>query len=417
MGQSDGAGYGQSSSAGVTYPRVYRYKVVARFFLYLFAAILGGVGTWMAAVPILHPSPAGSWLLLTGAVLALLGIYIATSAASARLTLRADAIELRGLWRSRELRLGQLAGRRRQATRGGSILLLIPKTGRRMRLDSGFPRDSALNAWIDALPDLDLQERLASEAALLADPSFGSNPKERQARLAQARQITQLVSGATIAAMLWAYLYPYPYTWAIVLLALLPWCAVIMVMLSHGLICFDAKRNDARPNMLVALMLPAILLGLRALLDDHLMEVVPALVYGLIAGVPLLLAACLAGKRDPSRPWALPMLLLPLVALPYGGGLVVHADVMLDHQPAQVFQARVMRKYISTGRHPTPHLVLAPWGPKVMGDDMTVNRAYYAHVDVAAKVCVNLHRGAVGLRWYEVQDCAAGTTGASAQAP
>lgn len=417
MGQFAGAGYGRSSNAGVTYPRVYRYKAVVRFFLYLFAAILGGAGAWMVAMPVRHPSPAGSWLLLMGAGLILLGVYVAASSALARLTLRADAIELRGVLRSRELRIGELAGRRSQATRGGSILLLIPKNGRPVRLDSSFPRDNALNAWIDALPDLDLQERQASEAMLLADPTFGSNPKERQARLAQARQVTRLASGVTIAAMLWAYVYPHPYTWAITLLALLPWCAVAMVVLSRGLICFDAKRNDARPNTLIVLMLPAIVLGLRALLDDHLIEVMPALVYGLIAGVPLLLAACLAGKRDPSRPWALPMLLLPLVALPYGGGLLVHADVMLDHQPAQVFQAQVMRKYISTGRHPTPHLVLAPWGPKVTGDDMTVNRAYYAHVDVDAKVCVNLHRGAVGLRWYEVQDCAAGTTGAPAQAP
>jgi hypothetical protein len=356
-------------------------------------------------------------LLLMGAGLVLLGIYIAASSALARLTLRADAIELRGVTRSRELRISELAGRRRQATRGGSILLLVPKNGRPVRIDSGFPRDSALNAWIDALPDLDLQERQASEATLLADPTFGSNPKERQARLAQARQITKLASGVTIAAMLWAYVYPHPYAWAIGLLALLPWCAVVMVMLSRGLICFDAKRNDARPNVLIVLMLPAMVLGLRAILDDHLVEVMPVFVYGLIAGVPLLLAACLAGKRDSSQPWTLPMLLLPLVALPYGAGLLIHADVMLDHQPVQVFQTQVMRKYISSGRHSAPHLVLAPWGPKVTGEDMSVSRAYYTHVDVDTKVCVDLHRGAVGLRWYEVQDCAAGANGAPTQAP
>jgi hypothetical protein len=226
-----------------------------------------------------------------------------------------------------------------------------------------------------------------------------------------------VANGVTIAVMLWAYIYPRPYGWAIALLALLPWCAMLMVMLSRGLISVIDKPNDARPNVVLMLLLPGFVLCLRAMLDDHVLAVMPVLIYGFIAGLPLVLTACMLAPRDAAKPWGFPLMLLLMVALPYGSGALLLADVGFDHQPAKVFPTQVLGKYISPGKHSTSHLVLAPWGPKVMGDDMTVNRAYYEHVDVDTKVCVNLHRGAVGLRWYEVQDCAAGTTGAPTPVP
>jgi len=365
-------------------------------------------------VPIRQPVAAGTWLLLGGAGLVLLGGVMAASTAVSKLILRADAIELVGLLRTRQLRRGELAGRRRQATRGGSILFLVPKAGRAVPLDSGMPRDRLLDAWIDALPDLDLIERKASEAKLLADPAFGSNPQERLARLTRARQFSKVANGMAIALLAWAYLYPHPYALAIALLALLPWCAVLIVMLSRGLIAFDTRRNDARPNVAMLLLLPGIVLGLRAMLDVHVLDVMPVFVYGFIASLPLVLSAWMMAPKDSLKPWAFPLTLLLLVAVPYGGGGLLLADVELDHQPAQAFPTQVLRKYISTGKHSSPHLVLAPWGPRVMGEDISVNRAYYAHVDEGASVCMNLHPGAFGMRWYDMGDCVAD---AASQAP
>ena len=405
MDQIDrGAGYAQSSTAGVSYPRDYRYSRGVQIFLYVFAAVMGAAGTWMIGIQILHA--ASIVLLLSGLAMVLLGIYIAMSCAMSCLVLRADSIEMRGPSGSRMLRRDAIAGRRRQPTRGKPILILVPKSGRSMRLDSGFKSDSVLDAWIDALPDLDLQELQASEAKLIADPAFGSSPKDRLDRLAKARQVAKVANGVTIAAMLWAYIYPHPYQLAILLLALLPWCAVIIVALSRGLICFDTLRNDVRPQVALMLMMPALVLGMRALLDFNVVDVTRTLEFGFIAGLPLVFVVSLVGQRNQPRPWVLPLLMLLVVSLPYGGGLVAFADVMFDHQASQVFQTQVLRKYISSGKHPQPYLVLAPWGPEIMGDRVAVSRAYYSHARVDTPVCVNLHHGAVGLRWYGVHDCA-----------
>jgi hypothetical protein len=416
MDQMDrGAGYGRSSTASVSYPRDYRYSRGVQFFLYVFAAIMGAAGTWMASIQI--QQAASVVLLLSGLAMVLLAVYIAMSCAMSRLVLRADSIEMRGPLGSRMLRRDAIAGRRRQPTRGKPILIVVPKSGRPLRLDSGFKSDSVLNAWIDALPDLDLQERQASEAKLIADPAFGSSPKDRLDRLAKARQVAKVANGVTVAAVLWAYVYPHPYQLAILLLALLPWCAVAIVALSRGLICFDTLRNDVRPHVALMLIMPALVLGMRGLLDINVVDVTRTLEFGFIAGLPLVFVVSLVGQRNQQRPWALPLLMLLVVALPYGGGLVAVADVMFDHQASQVFQTQVLRKYIASGKHPQPYLVLAPWGPEVTGGRIAVSRAYYMHAQVNTAVCVNLHRGAVGLRWYGVHDCTSVPNGDPARLP
>ena len=405
MDQFDrGAGYGQSSTASVSYPRDYRYSRAAQIFLYVFAVILGGVGAWMIGLQIMQS--ASAVVLWLGLAMVLLGIYIAMSTATSCLILRADSIETRGPFKSRMLRRDAIAGHRQQPTRGKPILVLVPRSGRPMRLDSGFRRDAALDAWIDALPDLDLQERQASEAKLIADPAYGSSPQDRLARLAKARQLAKVANMATLAAVFWAYIYPQPYHPAILVMALLPWCAVALVALSRGLICFDTLRNDVRPNVALILMMPALVLGMRAMLDINIMDVTRTLEFGFIAGLPLLFAVTLVGQRNGPRPWVLPLLMLVIVTVPYGGGLVAFADVVFDHQAPQTFQTQVLRKYISSGKHPQPYLVLAPWGPKTVDDRVAVSRAYYAHAQVDTRLCVDLHPGDVGLRWYGVHDCA-----------
>jgi hypothetical protein len=80
----------------------------------------------------------------------------------------------------------------------------------------------------------------------------------------------------------------------------------------------------------------------------------------------------------------------------------------------QVFPTQVLSKYISSGKHPQPYLVLAPWGPETSGDKVAVSRAYYAQTPLHASVCAVLHPGRFNLRWYAVHDCEPTTAGVDA---
>ena len=217
---------------------------------------------------------------------------------------------------------------------------------------------------IATLPDLDRQERDASQARL-AGPIAATAParKERLSRLDTARQFAKVAQVATLAVSAWAYVYPRPYLPVIALVALLPWCAVALVGWSRGLIRFDTTRNDVRPNIAIMLILPGVVLGVRALFDTHMLDVSSVLEYGVVVGLPLLAAVMLVnGRRDRTRAWGWGALLLALVALPYGAGVLSLSDVLLDQQPPQVFSTQVQGKYISSGKHPQPYLVLGTVG-------------------------------------------------------
>jgi hypothetical protein len=394
-------GRGDPLPAGTSWPREYRYGAGARWLIYGIAALMGGGGVWMMTDVALN-SPV---LLLVSVGLVALAALLAVACGRARLTLRANSIEMRGFFGTRQLRLDGIAGRRLRPSRGKPIRLIVPKQGRPLVLDSGFPADRVLDAWYGALPDLDLKDRQISEAAVAADPTFGRNAKERLARLAAARRLAKVASLISIGLLLWIYAYPRPYTTAMVVAAVLPWCAVLIASWSHGLICFDSSRNEVRPNLAIMLFGPAFVLGMRALLDVNLLDVPRALEFGFLAGLPLVLAASVVRESGASRAWATTVMLLAFVALPYGAGALVLADVQFDHQPAQTYQTQVLRKYITSGKHHTPYLVLASWGPMTGGEKIAVTRAFYAHVQPEATVCMRLHRGALGLAWYGVDDC------------
>lgn len=52
-----------------------------------------------------------------------------------------------------------------------------------------------------------------------------------------------------------------------------------------------------------------------------------------------------------------------------------------------------------------PYLVLAPWGPVVTPYRLSVNGGVYAAAAIGDRVCINLHPGALGARWYRADPC------------
>ncbi|MEW5317696.1 MAG: hypothetical protein WDW38_008977, partial [Sanguina aurantia] len=175
--------------------------------------------------------------------------------------------------------------------------------------------------------------RDASQAQLVADRTYGATPAERLASLARAGRITKVAHVLMLVICAWGFIYPRPYPLVLALVALLPWTAVALVSWSKGLIRFDASRNDVRPNVAALLITPGMVLMLRAVSDIHLLDVTRAIEMGFIAGLPLLAVMWLVHQQadGESRGWGWAMLMLVMVGLPYGGGALTLADVLLDH--------------------------------------------------------------------------------------
>src|SRR5262249_41119078 len=203
-------------------------------------AFLGGAAA-LAFLLLRGDRPSGGAVtLLVGVLpLTLLGGYLLLGGLRSRVVLTADAIESYGAFMVRRLARSEIKGRRLLRMQYGQTAVeLVPREpgARPLKLSrSAMRTDAALDTWLNSIPDLDVQEAAAAQAEIVADPELGQTPDERLASLERAKKLARAFNGATWAAAAWGFFYPQPYALALLVLALLPWAAIIVVARSHGL--------------------------------------------------------------------------------------------------------------------------------------------------------------------------------------
>ncbi|GEJ57532.1 hypothetical protein [Anaeromyxobacter diazotrophicus] len=389
------------------WPRVYRPSRGHRLLLGGLGALMLGAGVVCVGVALARGADDAVVMSAVAAGFALLGGFLVAAVRAERVVLFEDAIEFVELGRGRRrLRRDDIAGLRTVALQYGQQQLVFERRGAaRKPVKVGFicERDEVLDAWLAALPDLDLADRLRAEAELLGAPALGRTEEERAGSLARARTIARAVTGLAIGAAAWGWLRPRPYPLAIAVLAAIPPVAVALLVAGRGRYSAEGRRNDVRPGLALPLILPGAVLALRALLDFHVLDHRPLLVW---AGCATLLMAALVLVGEPSlrRRWPAALLLALLVgAHPWGA--LAEANVLLDGGEAQRFEATVVDKHVVSGKHTSYDLRLTPWGPVREEDTVEVDRALYEGTEVGDEVCVALKPGALGVRWFVVARC------------
>ena len=396
---------------GFDKPRTYRPAPWARALMLIAASLVLAVGGWFVFLIIGSQGPASGGPLMVlsipAALAGLLAAYLVASALRARVMLSADRIEVYGALRARRMARADISGRRLlQVGHGQTMTQLVPSVAGMKALKfsrRGWSADSSFDMWLDSLPDLDAQERHASEAEIAANVELGNTPEERMARLAAGKKVATALTVISWAAAAWAYMYPHPYAAALLALALLPWLAIALAAKSAGLYRIDTRRNDVRPSVAIAIYLPGIVLLTRALQDVGVLEWHSALLYAALTAALLCWAAVMSDAAVRSKP-AIVILLLALGGA-YGYGVVVLGNSQLDRAPGNHYEVNVLARRIGGGRNRTYHLTLAPWGPRSEAREVTVPRALYTNAQPGQAVCIHQGPGALGIPWYAVSSC------------
>ena len=191
----------------------------------------------------------------------------------------------------------------------------------------------------------------------------------------------------------WALYDPRPYWPVVALLALLPWLALVAT----------ARRPKA--DLYIPLMLPGCVLGLRAVIDVQLLErwqaLLPAAAIAIVMAVLIRLT-----REDREFPLWLSLLLFVPVTAFYGYGSVVLANKLLDRSSPKLYLTFVYdRSMHKVSRQMVWDLRLGPWGPRKEAQNVSVPRGLYEATRIDDGVCVLLHPGAFGIRWFEVATC------------
>ncbi|AIF46320.1 hypothetical protein [Dyella japonica] len=348
---------------------------------------------------------------LTGAIglcLLYVPIYCALYASRARVTLEANAIEVRKAFSRRRVETRDIRGRRMMQGRGGIYPVIVPKAGTALRLEGSiFGLDDRFKAWFNALPDLDGQERTETLAEVSRDASLGASPQERMAKLEKAKTLGKGLGAAATALAFWGFFYPQPYGLVIAAAALVPWVAVLLLWVRPSLFQLDGRPGDVKPNLAALVLMPPLMLAMRAIRDLTVVDLGHLFLWGAVLAAPLYLALLLAPQSG-STPMrgrvALRLLLVPFVVA-YGVGLLALTDAMWDHARPEVVETTITGKDVSRGRSTTYYVHLAPWSTNIHEDRIAVTRAYYESAQKGDSVCIRLHPGKFNLRWMQLGGC------------
>lgn len=391
------------------YPRTYRAAGGSAVFLTVIGVIgvIGGaLGSWYFGF---HLEPATVVQRLIGEVvfgaLCLGGIYLLLLVARFKIVLEADSIEVQTALFRRVLLRSNISGWRLvQASNSPATIWLVPRagSGKTLQLALMFRRDAAFESWLDTLPNLDAQEADASEQEIARNEDAGLTPDQRFASLAQAKKLATALNIAGFLGLVWSFAYPYPLPLLTIILAALPWAAVLIVSRSHGLIHVDTRRNDPRPQVAGALMIPGVALALGTIRGPHILHWKPMAWLPVAIGIALL-AAALAADRSPKQKGS--VLALFAVSLFYGYGGVVELNAVFDNSPAATYSVPVVSKHISHGRSTSYYLNLSAWEREPEQTQVSVARDFYESVQPGDSVCVIFRTGALRIPWYRVARC------------
>jgi hypothetical protein len=229
----------------------------------------------------------------------------------------------------------------------------------------------------------------------------GQRPDTAQGRAV--RWLTGFLNGLAWALTGWAVIVPWGQEWSSVACAAAPLVAIAVALSSGGAIGLVTTKANPRPHVAHLLVVPLLGLIARATQDVNLVSTTSAIaaaVAGAAVGGGAAFALLPAGR---GKPWLAAGVAIMGAVWTYSA--YVLADTRLDNSASQTFKTEVVGKKRSHSRATNFSLTLAPWGPRTKEQTIAVDRDFYRSVALGERICVGLHRGALGARWFQIARC------------
>jgi hypothetical protein len=194
---------------------------------------------------------------------------------------------------------------------------------------------------------------------------------------------------------------------AILLLAIVPLGASLLLLRLPLLYTLFKGKADPRTDLLLVLCIPSLGLLLTT-------SILPSDTAQLITSVRLLGWIVLAMLFYLAVPyvivWKLParaaaFFFLLILSGMYATCVIRNPDILADRAPAEIQHATVVRRYVSYGKSTTYYLRLTPWGPFDYLNEAEVPFSFYDNTRLGAVLCASLHPGLLRGPWYRLDTC------------
>ena len=387
-----------------TYPRIYRFKgwVLGGWLILELAMIAAGVAAVIFADEMFKNAAPAGWAL--GGLFVALGGVALLSTVRGKLVLYDDRCEYTGILGTRIMRTVEVKETRNVKRQYGHLVAtVVLKNGRKVTISDFGHLDDLLTDWLDGFPNAEAAAEVGRAEALLANPAFGSNPTERAYHIDADVDRINFLQWPCYGLLLWGMVWPHPYQICLPVQFTLPVLGLIATLASRGRWTMLEDTKGGRLSIGVRLfMAPAMIVALRAFLDDDVVDWIIPAIWGVAAGIGLTVLNVLIERR---LTWASAAGFVILWSAYAWGGLL-YVDTTLDPSPGRAFAVRVLDK--SEGEH-MDTLTVTKWGPHASGSEVHVASALSRKVRKGDTVCIYVYPGRLNWPWYAVDLCPRGT--------
>jgi hypothetical protein len=209
----------------------------------------------------------------------------------------------------------------------------------------------------------------------------------------------------TVAAIVgvWAWIVPRPYAAAVWANVLTPLLGVPLVFWARGKVTVIYFGKDEPSQISAPFLFCGIALCLRAC-DYPIFGANTVFLYAAILSLPLAAIAWIySDARAKGFHKILNTLAMIVITVLYGAGAIITLDRVLDTTPPKLGRSKILEKYISHGKYTSYRISVSP--PEA-GDprlDFTVGQSAYDRVVVGDVLSIGEHRGAFGVRWFDLR--------------
>lgn len=341
------------------------------------------------------------WLVLSGGI-AIAG-YVMYATFRNRLTLYTDRLEYRTALQTQTVFKSDITGFRSIQTRHGKKLVFQTRSTGNITTPDYRDNRALFREWLADFPDLNAIEAAAFTKSLEDSPAFGSDTARRKVAVAVHRKVASTINVIAFVLAFWLFLFGEPKIALEAACLAMPVVVLCVAALFGGRYTVLWERTLGRINLAPAFLLPMVSVAWRSFTDDSILDPLPALYMALACAGVGFLAIIVIERRMP------PIILISVAGLILGSwGGVRLADVLADTSLPQVYTVVITDKQVYHHRKSPDEyrLYVDIHDQSGLPQTFDTHRSFYDRVHTGETLCLNLHKGALGYRWFNYAECA-----------
>ena len=216
------------------------------------------------------------------------------------------------------------------------------------------------------------------------------------------KKFSGILNTAGLLSGIWLWIFPRPIHVAAIIGILIPLLSIILYTFNAQYVSFDEWKNSRRPNIALAVLLPALTLSMLAMTAFNVRYRLPF--WLILIAASLMASGLIFIKNKEFKRHRSLMIYIPIFMFVFFYGAGTATNCLFDYHAPKFHATQTLNKAVREGSKTSEYrLVLKGWGEDKNPVEVSVSENAYHAVDVGEDVWVMSSPGLWGLEYYTLQ--------------